>query len=83
MKFNKTNFALSSGLTAATLSIICSLTTRLECWKSVMPIKNGVQINPCPMSKLGVVVGRPIITFFVAASAGWLFAFFYNKLGKE
>ena len=52
-----------------------------------MPYMHGdkaanMPMSGCPMMGWGLIVG-PICMFFVAAGAGWLFAFFYNKLGKK
>ena len=92
MEFNKTNFALSAGFTAAAVSFVMHLLMKIMYRGGMMHMRgamlhmgrrmHNMPISECPMMGWGLVVG-PIIMFFVAAGAGWLFAFFYNKLGKK
>ena len=99
MKFDKTNFALAAGFTAAILSFAIHILMLLMFWGGMMHMRGGMYHMPfmytdktgsagitpmawCPMTGWGIVAG-PILIFFVAAGAGWLFAFFYNKLSKK
>ena len=85
MKFNKTNFALAAGFTVAIISFIMHVLMRFMSWGGMMNMGNRMYNMPtkgCPMTGIGIIVG-PIVAFFVAAGAGWLFAFFYNKLSKK
>lgn len=91
MKFDKTNFALASGLTAALMSLFIGLLKKVLFWGGMMPMKYGMgrgmgtmgKMFPmwCPLGGWGIII-RPIIVFVFAAGAGWLFAFLYNKMSK-
>jgi hypothetical protein len=98
MEFNKTNSALAAGFTGAIVSLIMHILMKFMFWGGMthmrgymMHMGRGMQnmtsatatpMSGCPMMGWGIIAA-PIIMFFVAGGAGWLFAFFYNKLGKK
>ena len=97
MPFNKKNFALAAGFTAAIIAFVGFFLMRLMFWGGMMtmmgtmkPMMRGMMPMkgapcPCPLCAMagwGIIV-MPIMAFIIAAGAGWLFVFFYNKLGKE
>jgi len=87
MKFNKTNFALAAGFTGAVFSFI-DLLGRLMFWGGMMrmmPMKKMLPMKGMMLKGMlgwGMIIA-PLLAFLGAAAAGWLFAFFYNKLGDK
>jgi len=81
MEFNKTNLAIASGFTGSILCFFKQVIMRLMHFGGIMHMNKGMCYG-CSMSGWGIII-RPIIVFFIAAGAGWLLAFFYNKLGKK
>ena len=88
MKLNKINLALAAGFTGAIVSFFMHVLMRLMHWGGMMHMKGAMMhmrkgmYSGCAMYGWGIII-KPIIIFFVAAAAGWLFAFFYNKLEKK
>ena len=90
MQFNKINFALAAGFTATIFSFISHLFImrggmmhmRLRMMYYTDNMQNINIPSNYPMMGWGMIVW-PIYIFFIAAAAGWLFAFFYNMLEKK
>jgi len=98
MKFNENKLALSTGLTTFILSLVFQLMGWLmnfRCFLHPKGIMHPMKMmhfgrfmhlydkaGACVMSFWGIFL-TSILTFILGFLAGWLIAFFYNKLTKK
>ena len=95
MKFKTKSAVLAAGFTAAIITFVKKLIMYLVFCRTVMPavklVKKGMMhagwrhhMIPhwLPMPVRWLVV-KPLIAFFVAAAAAWIFVYFFKKLEKK
>ena len=83
MQFNKTNFALAAGFTAAIISLVSHLLMYMSGFGMMgFGMGMGMRMGMGMMMGSGIIVA-PIMAFIAAAIAGWLFAYFFNMLEKK